>query len=467
MLSIIVYVTDETYLNKTIDSIIDTTEASLISEIIVCDDRNTESVFARAGIVVRKTFGVGYVSAVSQAAEATIGTVLAFVRDKTKFYADWVVPLIKSIDENKNALYSPTIHTLDLIMWASEDVCWNRFGWRWDLTLYNRLSSIPDSPAISNNCIVCDKSWFFEIGGFDLGMAVGDGADIELSLRSWLFGGGVYVCDESKIAVSTDIERGTNTTINLARIVEMWLPGHASKFYNVRGIVASNINIGRLNNLRRLESKQVRSIEWFLNSKQPELLGVYDLNNIATKKTVAVVGPGPSLDYVNLADINRYDIVIGVDYVGLLIECDYIITDSVNVISALRSRYSDDKFIVPIVLDNKTMASDVVPLATQIELTTAERLSIDPPFGDFDDLTVTAVQFALFLNPASITVFGCDAKIIDDKSHTSRIEYYNGGKVFCDGDAVRRRFANYESAFVQLREIALLKKIPMLRVCHA
>lgn len=473
MPSILIYSTDKKYLDKTIDEILDTTAHTLIDEIIVCDD--TGEGYTRKGVKTQVTNRVGRAKAWNQASLTSIGKQLVFIKDKTKPNINWLSHLSAVLDSHPQALVSPVVHTLDLNLWTTEVSRWRRFGWRWDLNLYDRTySGIADSPAVSSYCIACTKAWFNEMGGFDNGMGSGAGEDLEFSLRCWLLGGSVLVCDDAVIAAALEVNYDSNTVNNLARIVEAWMPEHATHFYSARGVDQSKIDVGRLVNLTRLQEKQKRPFEWFLNTKQPELAGIYDLKSSAAKKSVAIVGPGPSLDYLNLAIINRHDIIIGTDYMGLMVDCDFVMTDAAHVAIELQKKYDENKFVVPVALQNRiagemTPTSQLLPMANQFEYAAqnAMPVSVDPPFCDFENMVLTAVQFALFLGPASVTVYGCDNKVIAGKSHTSKIEYYDGGRLWPDNDGTRRRFALYEYGMDQLGRLALTAGIPLIRVCHA
>lgn len=471
MLSVIIYATDDKYLDKTIDGILNKTNK--LSEIIICDDANLG--YSRTGIRVLQTNKIGRAKAWNAAAAVAKGQILIFIKDKTKVSDDWSLPLVKLLIDEPQCLVSPIVHTLDLGLWMTESSRWRRFGWRWDLNLYDRaFVGKNESPSISSYCIATTIEWFREIGGFDQGMHIGSGEDIEISLRSWLLGGSVRVCDDSMIAAALEVDYSTKTVDNLARVVEAWLPGQSTHFYNARNIQPQQVDVGRLNNLITLQEKQQRPIEWFLSNKQPELFSIYGLKGSAGGKNVAVVAPGPSLDFINPALIQRHDIIIGVDYVGLMFDCDFVMADAVHVVVELRKKYADQRFVVPVALQNRPSgdyiaASGLVPLAQQFEmaLTGVALSSLDPPLCNFESLALSAIHFALFLNPASVTVYGLDNKIIGGKSHTSKIEYYDGGKLWTDSESTRRRFALYEYGLDQLGHLALTAGIPLLRMSHA
>lgn len=472
MASIILYCSDSKYIQRTIDEIIDKTHKSLVDEIIVCDDTGTAQNFEHAEMVFSKQ--IGRAKAWNIAARTAKSSELVFVGGPTKFGQDWLPPLLDVI-RGEMKLATPVVHTLDLNLWASENNHWKRFGWRWDLNIYNRAYfEVNDSPTISSYCFAVSKDWFEELGGFDDGMQGGYGEDIEISLRCWLFGGRVVACDNSVVSAVLRTDVGTHTVKNLVRIVEAWMPEYSTYFYQARGLSRNELNVGRIDNLLGLQWKQKKSVEWFLGSLQPELLSIYPLRGVATGKTVAVIGPGYSIDLINPAWINRHDIVIGVDYVGLLFDCDYVVTDSVHVAVELRKNYANEKFVVPVSLENRaagrfSSALEILPGSVQFERASVGEsvLRVDPPFCNFENSVLTAVHFALYLGPKEVSLFGCDNKIIDGRSHSSKIEYYDDGCLWSDSEATRRKLAFFEFGLDQLGRLAVSSGIPLIRIGHA
>ncbi len=471
MISVLIYATDARYLDKTIDGLLDCTPH--LGEVIVCDDVGLN--YERTGVRVVRTDGVGRAKAWNTAVVEASHKVLVFLKDKTRVSPDWILPLMDMLDADPNGLVSPVVHTLDPSLWTTDMNRWRRFGWRWDMNVHDRaFDGRPDSPSVSSYCIVCRRAWFDEIGGFDAGMGPGAGEDIEISLRSWLLGGSVRVADDSIIAAALEVDYDPRTVNNLARIVEAWLPAQSSRFYGARGIKPTDVMTGRLNGLASMQSRQKRPIEWFLANLQPELHSIYALRGSATGRSVAVVGPGPSLDYVNMALIARHDFVIGVDYVGLMIDCDFVMTDAVHVTAELRSKYRDEQFVVPVALQDRVNgrvvpAGEVLPGCHQFEMMRGGTTptSLDPPLCNFESMALSAVHLAMFLSPASITVYGCDNKLVGGKSHTSKLDHYDGGLVWPDVESTRRKFAFYEYGLDQLGQLAHAAGIPLLRVCHA
>jgi polypeptide N-acetylgalactosaminyltransferase len=473
MASIIFYNSDTANINQSISDLLNKTPKILIDEIIVCNDTGSPDEIPDTKQILSDH--IGRARAWNLAAEEAKSGELIFLGGPTKFGQDWLPPLLDMIRDEK-CLVSPIVHTLDLNLWAMEDDRYKRFGWRWDLELYSRRPfQINESPAISSYCFAVTKDWFDAVGRFDDGMQNGLGEDVEISLRNWLFGGRCLVAEESFVAAAfRGLDAGPKTTRNLSRIVEAWMPEYSTYFYQSRGI--DRVDCGRIDNLLNLRDKQRRSIDWFLNCLQPELFGVYKLKGTATGKSVAVVGPSASLDLINPAWVNRHDIIIGVDYTGMVYECDYVVTDAAQVVVELRKNYGDERLVLPVAMENQVAgrfdpASSIAPGAVQFELgrvgSVQETNSVDPPFCNFENSVLSAVHFALYLNPKYITLFGCDNKIIFGMSHSANIEYYNGGDLWPDSDTIRKRFALYEFGLGRLSQLAQKSGIPLFRLNHA
>lgn len=471
MLSLIIYATDPAYLDRTIDELLDLTPD--VGQIIVCNDAGFQ--WSRPGVQLLHSDRLGRAKSWNAAATQATGDTLIFLKSKTKPTDGWVEPLVRELGRHPKALVSPVIHTLDLSLWQLEASRWSRFGWRWDLSLYDRPSvGRPESPALSSYCIACRRAWFDEVGGFDDGMGLGAGEDIEISLRSWLLGGEVLVCDDSALGAALEVDYNPQTVNNLARVVEAWFPDRATFFHQARGVKASRLETGRLQNLLVHQPRLVRQAEWFFATKQPELFSVYSLKGSAAGKSVAVVVAGPSLDWIAPSWISRHDVVIAVDYAGLVVAADFVATDSVQVVAELKERYRDQQFLVPIALEDRAQAqliaaSDVVPGAQQFERAVrgSVPVGVDPPFCDFGAVAMAAIQFALFLGPVQVVVFGCDHKVVGGQSHTSKVEHYDGGRLWPDSEASRRQFAFFEYGMDQLGRLANAAGIPLLRVSHA
>jgi len=467
MCTFIIYCRNNQYLTETLHDLIDKTPPGLIQEIILCDDNGVlekDKLPLNEWDHVIRTGNIGKSRAYNQAAALATSEILVFLQQPTKFSTDWLPPLLARLQAR--TLVCPVAFTLDTNLWATEDRGWQRYGLRWDFTVHNRKFRSSDNSPIACFCMVIRQDFFIEMGGFDDGSGPGPGDNICLSLKTWMAGGEVKIVDESYVAIVPEVE--SERRENLARLVEAWFPKYVSYYYQVSGQKPGNV--GRIDRLVGFAEKCERSAEWWLANLQPELLGVQALHGTAHGKRVAVVGDGPSLGYVTHAMVNNHDIVIGVDYIGGLFDCDYVVSNSADVVAQLEVPVN--RLVVPYVLEQKlsggfVVAAEAVPGAIQLEVgEIGEVGGVFPPFCNFGNVTLLALHFALFLGPSTITLFGCDNKIIDGKSHTNLVEQYDTGEMWTDSEQTRKRFSFYETGLSQLGKLADNLNIPILRVGH-
>lgn len=397
-----------------------------------------------------------------------------FLNGPTKFKPGWYDYLKSYIKDD--LLVSSQVCGLDRMHWSFDKIRWNKFGFRWNLDLICKQDHVTtdacDTAVVSSYCIAGQVGRFKTIGGFDNGMELGNGEDIEISIRNWLMGGSCRVVMDSKIAVTPRMSHEGDIK-NKARIAELWLGKRNKYYYDSIGVPASDIKVGRLNNFNNIEEKFERSFNWYIESHQPEIGKIYDLPKWHGK-SIGIVSNGYSIDVIDSAVINKHDILIGVDFMGGTFECDYLVTNDVSVVEQMSHLYKQKEFFLPIRVTDVNNGryvkySDVMPQAVAFESTNNEvdrYFTAQPPFVDYNDNTMYAAQLAVFMQPREIVIYGLDNKIINGKSHTANIEYYSGGEVLTDNSVTRKHYANVEHGLSRLGSIAAKKGINLLRMSH-
>lgn len=468
---IIIYIDDPTYVIKSIDSMLDHTISSDISEIIICDDHNFGITHDKATTLA--TNKIGKAQAWNNAAATTKSPHLIFLRDTTKFTNGWIKPLLHEIEQNETTIVSPITYELDPKLWSSKPEYISRPAYGADLKQYNRKTQNKETPTASNHALAITKDRFNYIGGFDENMKSGNAAILELSIRNWLFGGDIKITDDS--IISTFGIEDINIS-DYARIIETWLPQLATSFYDIYKTSLLSQSIGKLDNLYKLKNKQQITAADYLARTMPELLAMVRTKGMAHGKSIAVVSDGPSLDNINPSLIYKHDIIISVDYVGSIIDSDYVLTKNAEILTTLREKYPDNKLILPISLESRATGrmidtNEIAPGSIQYESNNEvwdnPNLTSYPPFANFGHSVHEAIHFAIHLGPSDITLYGADNKIIADRSHTSRISHYDDGKLWPDSESIRRRFAGFEYGLDRLGQLAASRNIPLLRMNHA
>lgn len=106
-----------------------------------------------------------------------------------------------------------------LIDWHFDFIYTFKFDWSDEFTLY-------DVPIIyPSDTFAINKDFFFEMGGYDEGLILDGGENIDLSFRSWHCGGGIFEIPCSKVALFVDFTnppKEEHVYKNYKRINEIW-----------------------------------------------------------------------------------------------------------------------------------------------------------------------------------------------------------------------------------------------------
>lgn len=479
--TILLYVNDLTYLSETITTILDRTPDSILYEIIICNDGaaridDIDSLFKHSRInhIIIDTDNIGRARAWNIALESVETEFVIMMRNKVKVGKTWLESLLEHVVSNPSALISPVINSLDPSIWEEDGSLFHRIGWRWDFNLYNRGKG-SFTPTVSSYMFMASISRLKQIGCFDDGLLYNGCEDIEISLRNILCDGINIVVDKSTVAASYDIE--TVHISNAGRIVAVWMPQYYSYFstdlaINGRGYGVDGIE--RFNDKHKSKDIAKHQVSWFLNKFQPELLGLYKLyHTIAWNQSIAILCPGPSLDFIDSRDLVQHDLVIGVDLAGLIVDCDYVIADQSQSISKLSSKYSSHKMILPSTVVDASTGKTIETKQFKGDAIYYEYSNIGvypdkfyPPVTNFDDLNLSAIHIALMMHPRAVTIYGLDTKLLDGLSHTTLCKLYGNSKLWSNSDAIKKRFAICEHVLDKLGALAIQKKMPVTRITH-
>lgn len=452
MCTIIIYCRGPQYLAETLNDLIDKTPPELIKQIIICDENgqiNKEEYPLNDWDIIIPTQQSGKSRAYNQAAQQATSPTLVFLQSPAKFSNNWLDLALQQLAAR--TIVSPAARTFNPHLWSFENQSWKRYGLRWDFSIYDHRPRKKHSP-VAAHCLIIQKEFFEELQGFIESFEPTGGENICLSLKCWFANGTITIAEDSEIGIVPEIETSSG---NITRMVDAWFPQFSEAYHNLTG--TEEIKTGpdeELDQFLHIENRNC-----WLKSLQPELVDLYNLYGSATGKTVAVVGDGPSIDYIS--SLQNYDIIIAVDRVGSIdnlfdwVLIDYVVTNLPDVMASV-----DSKLVVP------STASDIPADALVVEVEEmAEVFSVAPPFVDFDNnMTLLAVHFALFLGPKSIDLFGFDNKILGGISHT---RHYNGGRIWPDSESTKRKFLVCEYGIRQLGDLAIKLNIPLIRIGHA
>uniref|UniRef100_A0A1A8NWK3 Polypeptide N-acetylgalactosaminyltransferase n=2 Tax=Nothobranchius rachovii TaxID=451742 RepID=A0A1A8NWK3_9TELE len=302
---------------RTVYSVLHTSPAILLKEIILVDDASVDDVLKdeldeylkRLGIVrvVRQRERKGLITARLLGASVATGDTFTFLDAHCECFHGWLEPLLARIAENYTAVVSPDITTIDLntfefIKPSPFGQNHNRGNFDWALSF--GWESLPDhekqrrkdetypirTPAFAGGLFSISKDYFYHIGSYDEEMEIWGGENIEMSFRVWQCGGQLEIIPCSIVGhvfrtkSPHTFPKGTQVIArNQVRLAEVWMDEYKELFYR-RNQQAAQIakdgafgDISKRTDLR--ERLQCKNFSWYLNNVYPEVF-MPDLNPV-------------------------------------------------------------------------------------------------------------------------------------------------------------------------------------------
>ncbi|XP_056391098.1 polypeptide N-acetylgalactosaminyltransferase 3 isoform X1 [Hyla sarda] len=300
---------------RTVYSVMYTSPAILLKEIIMVDDASTDEYLKdkldeyvkpfQIVKVLRQKERKGLISARLLGASVATGETLTFLDAHCECYYGWMETLLARIAENYTAVVSPDIVTIDLntFEFASPspyghnrnrgNFDWSLgFGWENVPSLENKKrkdETYPiKTPTFAGGLFSISKEYFEHIGSYDEQMEIWGGENIEMSFRVWQCGGQLEILPCSVVGhvfrskSPHTFPTGTQVIIrNQVRLAEVWMDDYKEIFYR-RNREAANIvqqkSYGDLSKRYSLRKNlQCKNFTWYLKNVYPEMY-VPDLN---------------------------------------------------------------------------------------------------------------------------------------------------------------------------------------------
>ncbi|XP_054721610.1 putative polypeptide N-acetylgalactosaminyltransferase 10 [Uloborus diversus] len=283
-----------TALLRTVTSIVNRSPDELIKEIILVDDFSNKAQlktpldqyvaqhFSKVKII-RASKREGLIRARLLGAKAAKSEVLLFLDSHTEANVNWLPPLLDPIAKDRTYVTCPFIDVIDfetLSYRAQDEGARGAFDWE---LYYKRLPLLPEdlkntaepfrSPVMAGGLFAIDKSFFWQLGGYDEGLDVWGGEQYELSFKIWQCGGQMFDVPCSRVghiyrkfAPFSNPGIGDFVGRNYKRVAEVWMDEYKEYLY-MRKPHYRNLDAGSLTEQKNLRKKlNCKSFRWFMEN---------------------------------------------------------------------------------------------------------------------------------------------------------------------------------------------------------
>lgn len=223
----------------------------------------------------------GLMRARTRGALSATGDVLVFLDSHIEALNGWLEPMLERVRIDPRNVVVPMVDVVDWNTMEYRRTGNTVTGFRWDMIL--KWVSIPKetntdvypSPAMPGGLFAMDRKYFLELGGYDLGMEIWGGENLELSFRVWTCGGRVEFVPCSRVAHvfqdgHTYIIDHTDVRRNSLRLAATWLDDYGDLVYNYQGTNPIQMDIRSVSRMQKLrKEKKCKSFDWFIKNVSP------------------------------------------------------------------------------------------------------------------------------------------------------------------------------------------------------
>uniref|UniRef100_A0A914D7F1 Polypeptide N-acetylgalactosaminyltransferase n=1 Tax=Acrobeloides nanus TaxID=290746 RepID=A0A914D7F1_9BILA len=244
--------------------------------------------------LIRKKERHGLIRAKLAGANEATGEVVVFLDSHCEANEGWLEPLLHRIKEKKTAVICPVIDHISAETMAysggshvgSVGGFWWSLHFRWDPVQEKerkRRKSEAEpvmSPTMAGGLLAADRKYFLDVGGYDPGMDIWGGENLEISFRVWMCGGSIEFIPCSHVGHIFRAGHPYNMTgpggnkdvhgTNSKRLAEVWMDDYKRLYYLHRPDLKKK-DVGNLTERHELRKKlNCKDFSWYLQNVIPE-----------------------------------------------------------------------------------------------------------------------------------------------------------------------------------------------------
>ncbi|XP_041808477.1 polypeptide N-acetylgalactosaminyltransferase 10-like [Chelmon rostratus] len=278
---------------RTVHSVLNRSPPQLIAEVILVDDFSDkehlkvalEEYMMRMPKVriLRTKKREGLIRTRLLGAASAKGEVITFLDSHCEANINWLPPLLDRIAQNRKTIVCPMIDVIDHDNFGYDTQAGDAMRGAFDWEMYYKRIPIPpelqgddpsdpfESPVMAGGLFAVDRKWFWELGGYDIGLEIWGGEQYEISFKVWMCGGRMEDIPCSRVGhiyrkyVPYKVPGGISLAKNLKRVAEVWMDEYAEYVYQRRPEYR-HLSAGDMTAQKELRNRlNCKSFKWFMN----------------------------------------------------------------------------------------------------------------------------------------------------------------------------------------------------------